>query len=155
MTHPYARRNLRGRRVDVNVDTIGCRRSTVSYTGKKIRRIVDDDFGLPILPSRRRIDRSAKLVGDDLETIADAENGNAKIEELRGRMGCTGIIDACRTSGKDDAPRLERFDLFDREVEGMELGIDAGLTHSARDELGILCTEIENEDQLRMLHGWS
>jgi hypothetical protein len=40
------------------------------------------------------------------------------------------------------------------DVVGMQLAIDAGLAHAARDQLGVLGTEVEDEDFL--VHaGWS
>ena len=51
-----------------------------------------------------------------------------------------------RLTGKNNSKRREFPDEIIADVKGMQFAIDAHLPHPAGNELGVLGTEIENED---------
>ena len=57
-----------------------------------------------------------------------------------------GLVKAGRAAGQDDAARMQRANLLEREVIRMYLAIDLGLAHAAGDELRVLTAEIQDED---------
>ena len=60
-------------------------------------------------------------------------------------MGRTGLIDAVRAAGENDADRGKGFYLFQGRAEGLDFAIDVALTDAAGDKLVILSAEVENK----------
>src|SRR6185436_12203065 len=54
--------------------------------------------------------------------------------------------DRFRAAREDDAPRLPHADIVVGDVPGKDFAVDAELAHAARDQLGVLGAEIEDQD---------
>ncbi len=118
-------------------------------TGKSVEEegLVDDiDLGVAVLAGGRGFDLAAEVVHDELQPVADAEDGDAEREHGGIGGGSIGVIDRARAAGEDDAQRIERAELIERRGAGKHDGEDVELADAARDELGVLRTEVENDD---------
>ena len=103
-----------------------------------------------------RTDLAAQLVAHDLLAVADAEDGQAAVEQyLRGARGSL-VAYAGGRARQDDALGLEAVEGLFRLCEGGDFRVDASFAHAARDELGDLAAEIDDEDgigEVLWLHG--
>ena len=91
-------------------------------------------------------DLTAQLAGKGLHSVADAENGHAKLENDFGRAPLRGVVGGIGSAREDDAGGLEGADEVVVDVEGDEFAIDLRFAHAAGDELADLRAEVENED---------
>ena len=82
---------------------------------------------------------------EELTAVAYAQNGHAETVHTGIHMGRTGLIDAVRAAGENDADRGKGFYLFQRRAEGLDFAIDVALTDTAGDKLVILSAEVENK----------
>jgi len=91
---------------------------------------------------------AAEGLADELHSVADAEHGNAEIEDggvaLRGAVG----VNARGAAGEDDALGCQFADACGRDVVPHDLAVDVLLADAAGDELGVLGAEVENEHAL-------
>ena len=87
---------------------------------------------------------------EHVHAVADAEHGRRagpqQIEDLGAWHGRIGVVHAGRAAREDDAFGLEAPDHVEGDVEGMDLAVHTQLAHAARDQLGVLGPEIEDED---------
>ena len=87
-----------------------------------------------------------------LHAVADAQHRHAQLEHRLRRLSVVLLVDAGVAAGQDDA--LERAiarvgaDPVVAHVAGMDLAKHMRLAHAARDQLGDLGAEIEDEDFL-------
>ena len=101
-------------------------------------------------------DLSAKLMAHNLLAITDAENRDASLEQDFGRAGRTFIGHASGRTGQDDALGLHPVKRFFGHAERGDFGIDARFAHAARNQLGYLAAEIDDEDgigEMLLVHG--
>jgi len=91
---------------------------------------------------------AAQVMDDEMKAVADAERGNGEREHRRVGLGCVGVIDRRRASGKHDADGMEGLYFAQRGGAGKHDGEDIQLANAAGDELGILRSEIEDYDCL-------
>ncbi|MNG03998.1 hypothetical protein D3C84_871020 [compost metagenome] len=67
------------------------------------------------------------------------------------------LMHRLRTAGENDPAWSEGVDVFVAHVERVQLAIHADLAHAAGDQLGVLGTEVEDQDavgvNVRMGHG--
>src|SRR5215470_15814493 len=98
------------------------------------------------LPHRRTLDLATELLGHGLHAVADAEDRHAEIPHRLPDARRPAVIDGSRTAREDDATRGELADESVGNVVRMELAVDVRLAHATRDQLGVLCAEIEDED---------
>ena len=89
---------------------------------------------------------AAQMMRHQLHPVANAEHRNAERKNLRIELRRALVVNAGRPAGKDDALRLQRRDFLRRDVEANDLGIDLAFANPARDDLGVLRTEIEDEN---------
>ena len=113
--------------------------------GKERERGVQRDGEYAVLALRARLDRSAAEMADELHPVADAEHGNAELQHGFVAGGGIVAVYAVRPAGEDDALRRHRADLLHGHFARTDLGIDAVLTHAARDQLFILSAEIQDQ----------
>ena len=84
---------------------------------------------------------------DETHAVADAEKRHRQLQIARREtFGRVVLVNARRSAGKDDSFGLERVNFFQRDVERMDLAVNLGLADAAGDQLGVLRTEIENEN---------
>src|SRR5438132_3851345 len=101
---------------------------------------------MPVLPVRRRRDLTAELVGEELHAVADAEHGEAGLEDVSGGLRSAFVVDGGWAAGEDEAARVEPLDLLPGSVVGDELAVDVALADAAGDEHRVLGTEVDNDD---------
>ncbi len=157
-------RNRRVRRGRHDLESLGRRHDEIPVTGPDLQRardvfeqrhaIDDVDDGVAELPLRRALDRSAERVGHQHHAVADPERGHAEREDGRVRSRRAGLEHAHRPARQDDARGPAPRDLGRGGRRRQNLRIHGEFTQAARDELGVLRTEIEDDDCL-MRHGWS
>ena len=87
-----------------------------------------------------------ELFDQKLHPIADAENGDAEVENAAIHLWCLGGINAGRTAAEDDPAWAEGENFPDRDGVGDDLGIDVGLADPAGNHLGVLGAEIKDQD---------
>ena len=95
---------------------------------------------------RGRAHATTELLGHGLHAIADAEHRDAQREHCGWRRGRLGVGHRFRTTREDDAVRAEGANRCLAHVPRVELAIHADFAHAARDELGVLRAEIEDQD---------
>lgn len=115
----------------------------------------DLDIGAAEFAVMPALDLAAELGGHGHLAVADAEHGNAGIEDglRRARRAC--LMHRLRPAGEDHRFRLHflegRFGLLERH----DLGIDALLAHPSRDQLRHLTAEIDDQNLvMRRGHCW-
>ena len=87
------------------------------------------------------------MMHDVLQSVADAEDGQAEREDggIGGRR--VGVVDGAGAPGEDDADGVVRADLVDGRGAGKDDGEDVLLADAAGDELGVLRAEVEDDDR--------
>src|SRR5579864_8982498 len=106
----------------------------------------DGDFGVTVLVLVGRTHFSAEREHHVLQAVADAEHGQAEVEDAGIGDGCVLIVDRRWATGEDDADRGVAADFLERGVAGKDGGEDVQFADAARNELGILGAEVENND---------
>ena len=97
-----------------------------------------------IFAVRGRVHLSAERVGERLHPIANAEDGKSRFQDEILNVWRASLVDGFRSAGEDESLRLDGKDFFLRRVPREQLAIDLRLAHAARDQLGVLGTEIED-----------
>ena len=92
------------------------------------------------------LDLAAELMRHRHLAVADAEHGNAGIEDGLRRARRARFMHGLRPAGEDHRFRLHLAESRFRLLERHDFRIDAHLAHPARDELGDLAAEIDNQN---------
>ena len=92
--------------------------------------------------------RAAQQVPEELDAVADAEDGHAQLENAAVRQRGVPRKHATRSAGKDDADHAVLPELRGGGLEVVDLRVDLALPDPARDHLGVLGTKIEDGDCL-------
>ena len=97
---------------------------------------------------------AAEHVAHELHAVADARApARPSCEDPRVAARRAPLVDAVGAAGEHDAPRAARGQGTSAlRARGQDLGVDLQLAQPARDELGVLRAEVEDEDGLS-LHG--
>ena len=114
--------------------------------------LADRHIGMAELAMRRPRQRAAQDLRHELHAVADAEHRHAHLEQRVVAVRRAGLVDAHRPAREDDPGRLPAGDLGGRGAERDDLGIHVQLAEPPRDELGVLRSEVEDQDDL-MRHG--
>lgn len=114
--------------------------------GEEILLVVDEKFGASELPLGGGGDTAALGVSDELHAVADAQYGQAQVED--GFVGQGRFLgeDGSWAAGENDATGAKVADDFDAGVKWHDFAIDPGFADAPRDELGVLAAEVEDED---------
>ena len=96
-------------------------------------------------------DETAQVMGHQLATIADTQNGHAPGEDLRVDLGGGVQIDAVGPTGENNADGIHGFQLRQGGGVGLYLAVNAAFPHPAGDELVVLAAEVQHEDKF-MVH---
>ena len=91
-------------------------------------------------------DGPAECLRHGLEAVADTEHRNVQIEQRRIQLRRTVGVHAGRAAGEHDGLRIAGLDLFDRRGVRDDLGEHPRLADAARDQLGVLRAEIDDEN---------
>src|SRR4029450_9026198 len=115
----------------------------------------ETDYGVAVFAVGRRAHLAAELVGKELHAIADGEDGEAGLEDVRRRLRRALVIHGGGPAGDDEAARVEALDLLPGGVVRDELAVDVALADAARDEHRVLGAEVDDDDglALRALRG--
>ena len=73
-------------------------------------------------------------MGQQLHAVADAEDGEAGLEDPGGGLRGAVVVDGGGAAGEDEAARVEALDLLPGGVVGDELAVDVALADAAGDE---------------------
>ena len=121
--------------------------------GKSREQLVARDrrhLGLAVLALRTGLNRAAKLLAHELHAVADAEDRDAQVEDLRIDTRRAFFEHAVRSAREDDALWHVLTELRRGRVEADDLRKDLLLTNATRDELRVLRTVVENDDTLEL-----
>jgi hypothetical protein len=90
----------------------------------------------------------AELLRHGLHAVADAEHRRAELEDRPGCAHGRFLVRGHVAAGENDAGGAELAHEAVADVTGMNLAIHACLAHAARDELGVLGAEVEDQNLL-------
>ena len=110
--------------------------------------VLDFHVGMAVLALVGGAHLAAERVHHELQSVADAEHRQAQLKHARIRRRRVGVIHRRRPAGKNDAHRRVAANFFQRGSAGKHHRKDILFTDAARDELGILRPEIEDDDGL-------
>ena len=105
---------------------------------------------MPVLTVGDRLDLAAKLVGDQLHAVTNAQYGNTSVEHPRRGHRRAVFIDAVRTAGKNHADNVLLVKDFATSVVRNNLAVGVGLSNSPCDQSRVLGTEIDDDYRLRL-----
>ena len=111
--------------------------------------VFDDDFGVTVLALGGGTHLAAQVMHDELQTVADAEHGNAQFEHFGIGGRSIVIVDRRRSAGENHAQRLKRSNLRERRGAGQHNGKNILFADASRNQLRVLRTKIENYNRLR------
>lgn len=89
---------------------------------------------------------AAQLFGHGLHAVADTEDRHAQVENGLRAARAVGFVNRLRATGEDDAFRSEFADRIFVHVERMQFAVHTDFAHAAGDQLGVLGTEVEDQD---------
>ena len=112
------------------------------------RAVFDGHFGVAVLALGRGAHLAAHVVHDEMKSIADAQHGHAKFQQLGiGGRGVR-IVDRRRSAGQNDAERLQGLNFSKGNRAGQHDGEDVQFANAPRNQLRILRAKIENNNCL-------
>ena len=116
--------------------------------------IVDLEFGLgvSVFALRGWMNFASESVDNELQAIADAEDGNAEVEDFLVGMRRAIVVDGGWSARQNNADGRVTANFIELDVEGKDYREDLIFADAARDELRILRAEVENNDGLSF-HG--
>ena len=76
--------------------------------------------------------------------------GHARRKGFLRRLGTFGVVHRFRAAGQNDGLRRKTLDLLPVDIAGVDFRIHTEFAHAARDQLGVLGAEIENENSVRV-----
>ena len=94
----------------------------------------------------------AEILRHELAAVADAEDWDSEPEDLRIYLRRAFGVHALRAAGEDDTDGVKGTDLVDGHGVRLDFAIHIALAHTARNELIILSSKIEDDDRL-IRHG--
>ena len=103
-------------------------------------------LGIAELVHGAGLDLAAQLLRHGLHAVADAQHGYVLFPHCLRCKRCVGLQYGLRAAGEDDALGCKGAHIGVAHIPGMDLAVDAQLAHAARDELGVLRTEVEDQD---------
>jgi len=129
-------------------------RVAVAHPGALARAEALEQTGrVPYLERRRPVlalpfgrDLTAEDVCHEVHPVADAEDGETAVEDLRIDRWRVLLIHARRTARQDHADHPARGELRGGHVVGEDLAVDTRLAHASRDELRVLGAVVEDGD---------
>ena len=107
-------------------------------------------LGVPVLAGARATHRATQSMGHGLEAVADAQDGHTGLENRGIDGGRTLLVHGGRAAGQDDGGGLLGEHVRHAHSVGDDLGVDVSLTYAARDQLGVLSAEVDDEDGMHV-----
>ena len=127
-----------------------CARRGPQAGEERVAAALELQQGAAVLAVVRRLDDAAELLAQQLEAVADAEHRHAELEHSAVASG------ASASSTLDGPPEstmpcgAKRAHGVQRQTARMDLAVDAALADPARDQLGVLGAEVEDQDPVAM-----
>jgi hypothetical protein len=109
----------------------------------------DGHRGAPELALVRGAHVAAELLAHPLHAVADAQDGQAELEQLARNLGRVGRVDRGRAAGEDHAGEVHAPGELQRLVRRRDLAPGARLAHAARDQLRVLRAQVDDQDAAR------
>ncbi|RMN24332.1 Cytosine deaminase [Pseudomonas coronafaciens pv. zizaniae] len=106
----------------------------------------DVDTGVAELAHVGACNAAAQLLGHGLHAVADAEDRYIEVEYRLRRTRAVGFVHGLRAASEDDPTRGKFANRFVVHVVRMQFAIHTDFTHAAGDQLGVLGTEVEDQD---------
>ncbi|MNM73733.1 hypothetical protein D3C81_854730 [compost metagenome] len=107
-------------------------------------------FGMAEFALVGRFRATAQLLGHGLQAVADAEQRQAAVEHFLRCGRCARQRGGFRAAGQDDALGTKGGDFSRIVVPRPDFAIHAKFADATRDQLRVLCAEIEDEDLVVM-----
>ena len=105
-------------------------------------------FGMAVFAAPSRSDFAAEAMGNVLQAVADSEDGGAEREHAGVGGRRVGVIDGAGAAGEDDSEGMVCLDFGEGHSARQDHAEDLGLADAAGDELGVLRSEVEDDDGL-------
>ena len=105
------------------------------------------DVGLAELGDAGVLDGAAEVLRHQLHPVADAERRHAELVDARIDPGSSRGVHRGGAAAEDERQRVPRPHLLRRHAVTDELGVDAALTNTPRDQLRVLAAEVEDENR--------
>ncbi len=116
------------------------------HTGEKSVGVGDAADGRAELAVIGRQHFAAEQVANQMHTIANAQHGDAEVEQAWIAVRCVRSINAGGTAGENQTARLQLGDALGRDVVADDLTEDVQLADAPSDELAVLRAEVENQN---------
>ena len=107
------------------------------------------DLGVAELALAGAVDVAAELAAHPLHPVADAQHGDAELEHAGRDGGRVVRVHRSRTARQDDASQVHASRRLQRLRRRRDLAPGLGFAHAARDELGVLGPEVDDQDATR------
>ena len=104
------------------------------------------DLGIAEFPLFGTGNTTAQLFSHGLHAVANAQNRNPFVKQAFRRARATQLGHRLGATRENDAFGIELFQFLIGNIKGLNLTIDPNFPNAARDELGVLGTEIENQN---------
>ena len=119
-------------------------------TGEQTGLGIQDHSGLAVFTAAGMGYHAAQGLGHELIPVADAQYRDAQFEHTLIHAGSVLGIHAVGTAGQDDGFGILGFDLVQAVVVRNDFAINATFTHSSGNQLAVLCTEVDYQDDLML-----
>ena len=110
---------------------------------------LDIHIGTAVLTLTSGRHGATKRMVHGLEAVADSEDGNAELKQLRLQGRGTVGINGRRTARQNKRGGVFSFDFLHRRGVRDNLGVNLGLAHAAGNKLRVLSAKVHNEDGAR------
>jgi len=96
------------------------------------------------------LDQAAQPMGEQLQPVTDPEHRYAEVDDAGVDVGSADVEHARRASGEDDSRWIPRAHFLELDHRGMDLAVDALLADTAGNQLGVLRSEVEDENPVAL-----
>ena len=104
------------------------------------------DTGVAELAQLGTFNLAAQLLGHGLHAVADTEYRYAQVPYGLWRARAVGFVHRLGAAGEDDPAGGEFANRLVVHVERVQFAVHADFAHAAGDQLGVLGTEVEDQD---------
>src|ERR1700722_4328753 len=107
-------------------------------------RIDDRNFSVAVLALAGGTHLAAKMVGDELKSVTNAEHRLTQFKNRRIGIRCVGVIDRAGAARQNNAERFVALYFFELRRAGKDYGKDVLLANAAGNELSVLGAKIKD-----------
>src|SRR6266496_3414993 len=113
---------------------------------KKLRPVSYLQYPGPVLAASSVADLTAEVMRHLHQAVTNSKDRDSQSKNIWINLGRTDFVNAGRAARQNDAIWLFARNGVSRSIEADNLRIDLQLTNASADDLGVLRTEIENEN---------